>query len=135
MYGDEIDIGNKKYNAIWYMVIKLQKDDIKDQIRLDRFLLDLDKMLNPELDPKDCHFDIIKDNMRYILHVTSRHPSKLVDYEIKPMSNLAPEIQTSVPHYRENHISRFIYFNPSVVKATLFHFFHKHIDTFIIILE
>ena len=52
-----------------------------------------------------------------------------MDFEIKPMFNLAPEIQTSVPHYKEDHISRFIYCNPSVVKATLFHFFHKHRST------
>ena len=83
----------------------------------------MDQQLNPAMIFSDENFDTFKDKVKFLMHSTSIYPSNLVDLSIKLMFDLDEDTRISVPHYRASHISKYIYFGPSMVKATIFHFF------------
>ena len=115
-----------KDRQLYSTVANCIKNIGKDVIHSDRSLLDLDQQLNPGIDIKVKSFDTIKNNMNYILHVTSIHPSDLEDYLIKPLDKLADAKQSSIPHQRDGDSNECVYFGPSIIRATSFHFYHSN---------
>ena len=66
----------------------------------------------------DKNFDTVKENVKMLMHVTSIHPSNLVHFSIKPIFNLEEDTRISIPYYHASHISKYIYFESSMVHIT-----------------